>query len=161
MNGIDAGDIVVGGHTMTAAELALMFQALRPPEAQDLLVVLELLLPHAEPELRFARFATALVIDARLVGELELRAMVLDGLKAIGASTQSTSGVAFRAATGDQQIAALEAAEDTPFFQTLLHIAKADFYNRHIVWETLGYPDLHHEDGYIDDSFDQLEPGGF
>ncbi|MBF4766204.1 gluconate 2-dehydrogenase subunit 3 family protein [Nocardioides agariphilus] len=134
----------------------LTFQALRPDEAELFLGVIETVLPHAQPQLDLPRIATALVIDAQMVAGLDLRALVLDGLREVDQSCRRAHGAGFTSVPPEQRVEALRAVEDTPFFQTLIHIVKADFYNRHIVWRVLGYPDLDREDGYLDHGFDRL-----
>lgn len=144
------------GAAQSDDDVLLMFQALRPEEARDFLTVLRLMMPHEQPDLAVARLMSAVSIDAQLVANLPLRALIREGLAGLNASCTRDSKLSFSAAPDDQRIAALRECEESAFFQTLLHIAKADFYNRHAVWRALGYPDLDHEAGYLDDNFDRL-----
>ncbi len=157
MNTLGENEVLVRDRVLDSDALMLAFQVLRPDEARSFMLVLRLLLPHQQPELEFARLATALVLDAKLLGDPDLRALIEEGLRTLDASSLRDNRVTFSTATDDQRLDALRKGEDSPFFQTLLHIAKADFYNRHIVWRVLGYPDLEHEAGYIDDGFEQLD----
>jgi hypothetical protein len=135
--------------------VCLTFQALRPDEADLFLSVIEAVLPHRQPELEFPRQASALVLDAQMVSDLAFRALVLDGLRELEAACRR-DGTSFSALSADGRAEALRGIEDTTFFQTLIHLVKSDFYNRHLVWKVLGYPDLAREDGYLDHGFDQL-----
>lgn len=136
--------------------VCLTFQALRPDEADLFLSVIEVVLPHAQPELHFARQVTALVIDAKMVTDLGLRQLMLDGLRDLEKICRRTHQTGFSQLVAGDRVTALRELEDTPFFQTLIHIVKSDFYNRHIVWKAVGYPDLDREDGYLDHGFDRL-----
>lgn len=134
----------------------LTFQALRPDEAELFLRFVETVLPHRQPELDFPRVATALVIDSQMVAGLDLRNLVLDGLRGLDQWCHRHHHAGFAAVPPEVRVEAMREIEDTPFFQTLIHVLKSDFYNRHLVWRVLGYPDLDREDGYLDHGFDQL-----
>lgn len=157
MRALADGEIQVGDRLLTHHDQMLTFQVMRPPEASNFMVLLTLMMPHSQPELAFARLATGLMIDSKLVADLGLRSLIEEGLRLIDTMSHKANGLPFRSATEDQQLEILQTIEDSPFFQTVLHIAKADFYNRHLVWKVLGYPDLDHEAGYLDDRFDQLD----
>ncbi|MGD9958072.1 gluconate 2-dehydrogenase subunit 3 family protein [Nocardioides sp.] len=134
----------------------MTFQALRPEEADLFLSVIEAVLPHTQPELEFPRQASALVLDAQMVANLGLRQLVLDGLRELDQASMRAHRIGFSDLSTADRTAALREIEDTAFFQTLIHLVKSDFYNRHIVWKALGYPDLDREAGYLDHGFDQL-----
>jgi hypothetical protein len=134
----------------------LTFQALRPDEAELFMGFVEAVLPHRQPELDFPRVATALVLDSQMVAGLDLRHLVLDGLRGLDQWCRRHHQAGFLTVPPDVRVEAMREIEDTPFFQTLIHVVKADFYNRHVVWRVLGYPDLDREDGYLDHGFDRL-----
>lgn len=136
--------------------VCLTFQALRPQEADLFLRVIETVLPHTQPELVFPRQVSALVLDSQMVANLGLRQLVLDGLRDLEQICQRDHRSGFADLAAEDQVAVLGQLEDTPFFQTLIHMVKSDFYNRHLVWRVLGYPDLDREDGYLDHGFDRL-----
>ena len=141
---------------MDRDSVCLTFQALRPEEADLFLGVIEAILPHTQPELEFPRQVTALVLDAQMVADLGMRELMLEGLRELEQACVRTHRTGFAQLAASDRAAALREIEDTPFFQTLIHVVKSDFYNRHIVWKALGYPDLDREDGYLDHGFDQL-----
>jgi hypothetical protein len=143
-------------HTPDEQSVCLTFQALRPEEAELFLGFVEMVLPHRQPELELPRLATALVIDAQMVAGLELRAMVLEGLRDLDQRCRRSHGAGFVSVPPEARVEVMREVEDTPFFQTLIHVAKSDFYNRHVVWRVLGYPDLDRADGYLDHGFDRL-----
>jgi hypothetical protein len=99
---------------------------------------------------------TALAIDAQLVSNLDLRALVRDGLTDLEASAQNSHATSFVALPVQQQTDLARRAQASVFFQTIVHLTKYDFYNRHVVWETIGYPDLLNDSGYLDKGFNKL-----
>lgn len=138
---------------------ALAFQALLPDEAERLLAVIRRIVPHRQPELQDAITDTALVLDAQLVGNLASRAEVRTGLADLEERAQASHGEHFVALKPDDQTAVLRSIENTPFFQNLVHLTRVDFYNRHVVWQTLGYPGLDRwrdREGYLTRDFDKL-----
>lgn len=143
-------------HSHIDADAVLCCQALRPEQAELYLALVHVVIPHDQPDLRFPLYVTALTIESRMVGDLEFRAGCVQTLQRLDADARHLHGTAFlqlgdadrRQVAGEQQ--------DTPFFQTLIHLLKADFYNRHLVWRVLGYPDLDHEGGYLDHGFGEL-----
>lgn len=137
--------------------LLLMFQALRPLEARSFLALVTNVLPHEHVELQAARIATAITLDSQMVTNLDLRALTLAGLGELDALARAMYFSAFADASRDQQATVLAEIEGAAFFQGLVHQLKYDFYNRHLVWDVLGYPDLDHEAGYLDAGFDRLD----
>jgi hypothetical protein len=142
---------------MSDEELRLTFQALRPAAAAVFLDLLRVIMPHQQPELAGPLNATALVLDSKMVTDLALRSTVIEGIGALDAAGSRTYRRPFSLLTEAEKVAVVKQQEDSMFFQTVLQLAKYDFYNRHIVWSTLGYPDLGNESGYIDKGFDRLE----
>jgi hypothetical protein len=145
------------GTEIDEERLVLTFQVLTPDEAATFLALLRVLLPHRQPELAGALNATALVLDSKLVTDLALRRDVLAGIGQLRSAAERAHGRAFAALTEAERAAIVGQAEDSMFFQTVLHLAKYDFYNRHLVWRVLGYPDLLNDSGYLDKGFDRLE----
>lgn len=134
----------------------LLFQVLQPQDAQTLLTLIRLIVPHSQPRLEPAKEATALVVDAQLVVNLDLRKLILDGMHELDMAAGSHGGDTFDSLVHAAQLDVLNAQEDSAFFQTLVHTVKYDFYNRHLVWDVLGYPDMGNDAGYIDAGFDVL-----
>lgn len=139
---------------LSAEDQWLLFQVLSPVEAEEFLSLLEVLLPHDGMAYAAARQATALSLDSTMVGDLGLRSLVLGGLKSLRKNAMSGQDFVARSLEERSQIVASH--EDEAWFQTILHLAKFDFYNRHIVWREMKYPDLGNESGYLDKGFDRL-----
>ncbi len=137
----------------------LSFQALLPDEAKTLVAVVRRIVPHKLPSLQDTVLQTGLAIDAQLVANVNLKAQVRAGLKDVDSRARASAQKAFEALEPAELDAVLRAIENTPFFQQLISATLADFYNRHVVWEALGYPGLDQRDGagYIDKGFDKLD----
>lgn len=141
---------------LTVEDEWLLYQVLQPEEAEEFSSLLEVLLPHEGAAYAAARQATALSIDSALVGNLGLRALVLEGLRALRQGVLGGSAFVERSLQERTEIVAN--FEQFTWFQTILHLVKSDFYNRHIVWREMKYPDLGNDSGYLDKGFDRL-PG--
>ncbi len=135
----------------------LTFQALRPEQAETLIALVRRTVPHKQPALQETAELTALAIDAQAAGDLGFLALLRDGLANLDQRAQSSQGKGFRELAAGEQDEILKAVEGTLFFQRLINATVADFYNRHVVWETLGYPGLEADGGYRDKGFDKLE----
>ena len=139
---------------------SLSFQAFVPDEAERLTAFIRRLVPHNQPELEDAALQTALAIDAQCVGNFDLRAQISDLLQRLDDQAQQRKGTAFVDLPGSEQDELLKTHEGTPLFQQLLHLTRLDFYNRHVVWNVLGYPGLDRRldgEGYRYKGFDQLD----
>ncbi|HHY66940.1 gluconate 2-dehydrogenase subunit 3 family protein [Kyrpidia sp.] len=137
---------------------SIAFQALTPEEALTLVAVMRRIVPHTHPTLIEAIWLTAQSYDARLVDQVFLRQEVRSKLRELNLHSQKTFGHAFSDLEPDQQDTLLRGIEDTPFFQNLINATISDFYNRHAVWEVIGYPGLEQRDGagYLSKGFDHL-----
>lgn len=148
---------------MTNQKLAdqreLLFQALVPADAANLVALMENIVPHRDPELRDLVFYTALCFDAGLATATALRTEVRGLLKELDQQAVADGAASFAAAAPDVQKSLLTAIEGRPIFQQLVYATVADFYNRHAVWQAIGYPGLAQRDGkgYINDGFDVLD----
>lgn len=148
---------------MTNQKLAdhreLLFQALIPGEAANLVAVMENIVPHRDPELRDIVFYTALCFDASLATATALRIEVRELLKELDQQAVTSGAGSFATAASDVQKSLLTAIEGRPIFQQLVYATVADFYNRHAVWQAIGYPGLSQRDGkgYINQGFDVLD----
>lgn len=136
----------------------MMFQTLQPSEARTLVAVMRRIVPHEDADLRDVVLYTALAYDARLVGDLALRAEVRSEMKELDRQAQGDGLSSFADASSEEQDSILRAIEDTTFFQNLVYATVADFYNRHIVWQAIGYPGLDQRDGqgYLNRGFDAI-----
>ena len=135
----------------------LAFQVLPPDEAETMLALVNAIVPHGQDRLEAAKLATALELDAKLVADLSLRAVVREGLKGLERSARDTYGEPFGALGTAEKEDLCTRIEDSVFFQTMVHLTKYDFYNRHVVWEVVGYPDLGNDSGYLHLGFDRLD----
>jgi hypothetical protein len=138
----------------TSQDQWLLFQVLTPLEAEEFTSLLEVLLPHNGSAFAQARLATALSLDSKMVGDLEFKESLREGLKNLRQSCLNNSG--FIHQTLEKRTEIISSFEGTSWFQSTLHHAKFDFYNRHIVWREIGYPDLGNESGYVDKGFEKL-----
>lgn len=139
---------------------SLAFQAFVPDQAERLTAFIGRLVPHKQPELQEVVIATALAIDAECVGNADLRAQVSDLLRQLEDEALQTKGRTFIQLSGAEQDELLKAREGASLFQQLLHLTRVDFYNRHVVWNVLGYPGLDRRldrEGYRYRGFDRLE----
>lgn len=139
---------------------ALAFRAFVPDQAERLTAYVRRLVPHQQPELQEVAADTAMALDAQCVGNLDLRGQVAGFLDQLEQDAQQKNGQRFVDLSGADQDELLKAYEGTALFQQLLHLTRVDFYNRHIVWDTLGYPGLQRRldgEGYLHKGFDQLE----
>lgn len=138
-------------------ERLLAFQAMRPEEAEVLAAAVRRIVPHKQPALQEVTWLTALAIDAQAVSDLGLRALLRDGVRDLDRRSRDRWGRGFAALGPGEQDSILREVEDSPFFQRLINLTVTDFYNRRIVWETIGYPGLHADGGYRDKGFDRLD----
>lgn len=135
------------------------FQVLFPDEAERLVAVIRRIVPHGQPELQEAMVDTAVALDVQMLGNLGLRAGVRGGLQDLEERAQASHGKSFVALKPDEQSTILRAVESTPFFQNLVEVTRVDFYNRHTVWQAIGYPGLERwqdREGYLTRDFDKL-----
>ncbi len=138
-------------------ERLLAFQALRPEEAEVLVAAVRRVVPHKQPALQEAAWFTALAIDGQAVADLSFRALLKEGLADLDRRARERWGRGFAPSGPAEQDEILREVEDSLFFQRLVNATVSDFYNRRIVWETIGYPGLHADGGYRDKGFDRLE----
>lgn len=119
------------------------------------------IVPHQDPELRDVVWHTALAYDARLATDIGRKAEIRDLLAELDKRAVAQGATSFATASPGVQKMLLESKEDTELFQHLVYVVVADFYNRHIVWEAIGYPGLAQRDGkgYINDGFDVVNWG--
>jgi hypothetical protein len=139
----------------------LLFQALQPAEAANLVAVMTRIVPHQDPRLRDVVWYTASAYDARLTTDVQLRNEIRDLLKELDQQAAAQGAKSFADASAELQVTLLKAVEDTALFQNLVFAVVADFYNRHLVWEAIGYPGLAQRDGkgYLNQGFDVLDWG--
>jgi hypothetical protein len=135
----------------------MAFQVLAPDEAEILVALVSAIVPHRQEALQATKVDTALALDTKMVADLGLRALCREGLRSLELRAQQEHHFRFAALGADEQAALLATIEPGAFFQTLVHLTKYDFYNRHIVWEAIGYPDLGNESGYLRLGFDRLD----
>lgn len=138
---------------------ALLFQALQPSEAQTLVAIMGRIVPHGAPELKDVVWQTALAYDSQLATNIGLRSDIRSQLQDLDKRSREQGAPSFAEAAPNVQDAVLQYIEGTALFQNLIYATVADFYNRHAVWEAIGYPGLAQRDGvgYLNKGFDTLE----
>ncbi|KAA8959850.1 gluconate 2-dehydrogenase subunit 3 family protein [Mycobacterium sp.] len=149
-------------HTATAKDdKVLLFQALQPAEAANLVAVMSRIVPHRDPRLREVVWYTALAYDARLATDTQLRNEIRGQLKELDQQAVAQGAASFADAPAELQDTLLRAIDDTALFQNLVYAVVADFYNRHLVWEAIGYPGLAQRDGqgFLHRGFDVVDWG--
>jgi hypothetical protein len=73
------------------------------------------------------------------------------------ANLDRNTNTKFIAMSGDNQVAALQKIEDTPFFQKVHGIELVSLYNNHDVWKKLGYEGASYQiGGYLHHGFNDL-----
>jgi len=94
-----------------------------------------------------------------LTTDVQLRNEIRDLLKELDRQAAAQGATSFADASADLQVTLLKAIEGTALFQNLVFAVVADFYNRHLVWEAIGYPGLAQRDGqgYLNRGFDVLD----
>lgn len=135
------------------------FQALPPEDAETLVAVMQRIVPHADALLQEVVWETALAYDSQLVTQGEWRQQVRQHLHDLDRRARQQHGAIFAAAPPAIQDALLREIEETDFFQGIVNATVTDYYNRHVVWEAIGYPGLAQRDGagYLHKGFDRLE----
>ncbi len=135
------------------------FQALLPEDAETLVAVMQRIVPHANALLQEVVWETALAYDSQLVTQGDWRQQVRNNLRDLNRRARQQHGALFAASPAAIQDALLHDIEDTEFFQGLVNATVSDYYNRHVVWEAIGYPGLSQRDGagYLHKGFDRLE----
>jgi hypothetical protein len=106
--------------------------------------VARVMFPHdALPDEAYAKVVHALGAEAETVEK---------GVAELDGSTP------FLALDADAQLAALESAEGTPYFELVKSTAVVELYDNPLVWKAFGYegPSAH-LGGYIDRGFDDLD----
>ncbi len=134
------------------------FQALPPEDAETLVAVMQRIVPHTNSLLQEAVWETALSYDSQLVPRWALRQQVRKNLHDLDIRARQLHGGSFAGAPPTTQDALLHDIEDTEFFQGLVNATVSDYYNRHVVWEAIGYPGLAQRDGagYLHKGFDRM-----
>ncbi|MCV7030812.1 hypothetical protein [Mycobacterium sherrisii] len=133
-----------------------LFQSLLPAEAANLVAVMRSIVPHHDPHLSDVVWQTALAYDARLASDNKLRTEIRLQLRELDKAAVAKGAASFSEAIPELRKTLLESIQDTTLFQNLVYAVVVDFYNRHSVWETIGFPGLAQRDGqgYINRGFD-------
>ncbi len=135
------------------------FQALLPAEARTLVAIMSRIVPHATRALQDVVWDTALAYDAQLVANVMLRGDVRQFLRDLDGSARKTGADSFAGAEVEVQDTLLQNIEGSGMFQSLINATITDFYNRHVVWDAIGYPGVEQRDGagYLHKGFDALK----
>jgi hypothetical protein len=123
-------------------------QELSERARESTLRVARAMFPHdALPDEAYAKVVNALAADAR--SDDGIHATLEGGLEGAGD---------FGALSADEQLAALEAAQDSAYFKLLQAKAVVELYDNPLVWKAFGYegPSTH-LGGYVNRGFDDLD----
>ncbi len=121
--------------------------------SDELTRVARLLFPHDE----IADAVYAEVIDSILSDAANDASMTKMLKQAVTALNAAQNGDWFDIVT-DDQIKAMNAVENEPFFAAIQGGVRARFYNHPKVWEHIGYPGSSVEyGGYVDRGFDNID----
>ena len=153
-----AGAAVVaasGGTTLLMAPdgaWAMTLEALSGQDGATLLRALRVIYPHDSlGDQYYAAVVEALDQDA--LGNAESAAMLKDGVARLDQAYQ----MPFAELSEGNQHRALEAIQDSDFFQTIRFKVIATLYNNPRVWQAFGYEgESFDEGGYVERGFDDL-----
>jgi len=147
---IGSGTALVGTWLRGDVALAREWMVLNARAAASLLAMTRRLYPHDRLGDEYYR-AVVEGIDADMAGDSALRALIMGGITALTAD----NGVEFPARPLVEQIAALTAVENTPFFAALLERTTHYLYNNPAVWPHFGFEGSSSErGGYLERGFD-------
>ena len=153
-----AGAVVVaaaGGATMLMATdggWAMTLQALSGQDGTTLLKALRVIYPHDSLADRYyAGVVAALDQDAK--ANAATAGLLKDGIASLDQAYQ----MPFVELSEGNQLRALEAIQDSDFFQTIRFKVIAVLYNDPMVWQAFGYEGASFDEGgYIERGFDDL-----
>ena len=153
-----AGAVVVaaaGGTTMLMAPdgaWAMTLEALSGQDGTTLLKALRVIYPHDSlADQYYAAVVAALDQDAK--ANAETAGLLKDGIAGLDQAFQ----MPFVELSEGNQLRALEAAQDSDFFQTIRFKVIAVLYNSPLVWQAFGYEGASFDEGgYIERGFDDL-----
>ena len=153
-----AGAVVVaaaGGATMlmaTDGAWAMALQALSGQDGTTLLKALRVIYPHDSLADRYyAGVVAALDQDAK--ANAATAGLLKDGIASLDQAYQ----MPFVELSEGNQLRALEAIQDSDFFQTIRFKVIAVLYNDPLVWQAFGYEGASFDEGgYIERGFDDL-----
>jgi hypothetical protein len=114
-----------------------------PAERRTLAAAVDVIVPAQGPMPAASAVGAVRHIERVAGADEKLGALLLDGLRAIAAHTQSTHNVAFDLLAEEPQTAVLAHFEktDTPpgFFAALRDLVYESYYSQPVVWRLLGY----------------------
>ena len=128
-----------------------MSEPLSDHERETTLRVARVMYPHdALPDEAYEKVVRA--VEAEASGNEDVRATIAQGIAALDAPTP------FKELEADEQLAALQQAEGTPFFDLVRATAVVALYDNPLVWKAFGYegPSVH-LGGYVNRGFDDLD----
>jgi hypothetical protein len=131
---------------------AMSLEALSGQDGATLLKALRVIYPHDSlADQYYAAVVAALDQDAK--GNPDTAALLSGGV----ASLDQAYPLPFVELSEGNQLRALEAIQDSPFFQTIRFKVIASLYNNPLVWQAFGYEgEAFDEGGYIERGFDDL-----
>jgi hypothetical protein len=143
-----SGVAVVGD----AAQWTAGLKTLNAHEGETLLKVTRQIFPHDRlDDTDYIKVVQDL--DAEASTTPDTAKLLGDGVANLDRNTNTK----FIAMSGDNQVAALQKIEDTPFFQKVHGIELVSLYNNHDVWKKLGYEGASYQiGGYLHHGFNDL-----
>jgi hypothetical protein len=147
--------VAAGGTTFLMAPdgaWAMTLETLSGQDGSTLLKALRVMYPHESlSDKYYAGVVEALDQDAK--GNADTAAMLTDGIARLDQAYQ----MPFVELSEGNQHRALEAIQDSDFFQTIRFKVIAVLYNNPLVWQAFGYEGASFDEGgYIERGFDDL-----
>ncbi len=139
-------------HGASADSAAPAFKTLKPEQAEALLKMTRQIYPHKKLD-DVAYWKVVKELDSAGEKDPVTASLLADGV----AHLDSAQSAKFAALSEQQQIEALKAIANTPFFQKVQSIELASLYNDPEVWKALGYQGPAYSiGGYINHGFNDL-----
>jgi hypothetical protein len=158
---LQKGAIVVAGAAAVVSGVAVVGHAddqwtaglktLNAHEGETLLKIARQIFPH--DRLDDADYIIVVTdLDAEATTKPDTAKLLKDGI-----ATLDSGGAKFATLSNDQQLAALQKNENTPFFQKVHSTELVSLYNNHAVWKKLGYEGPSYQiGGYLHHGFNDL-----
>lgn len=158
---LKTGALVVAGTAAAASGLISVASAnewrgkltsFKPDQAQTLLAMCRQIFPHSSVD-EVCYVKVVMDLDAESGKDPSVAKLLADGVAAL----DHAKGSKFAELKGSEQIDALTAMQDTPFFQKVRGTELQSLYNNHAVWKAFGYQGPAYAlGGYIHHGFNDL-----
>jgi hypothetical protein len=139
--------------TSAATEALPKLSKLTPHEAETLLRVAQQIFPHRKLG-DVPYWKVVIQLDAAAQNDLGVAKMLSDGVARLDTAQSSQ----FLALDSEQQVAALRAVEDTPFFQKVRGVELQTLYGDPSIFKAMGYQGASYPiGGYLHHGFNDLD----